>query len=346
MIYIVKKVFNGIKSKVMNDIKFKALRTFEENGKFYRKIVELSTSDLPEGDVLIQVNYSALNYKDALSARGHKGITRRYPHTPGVDAAGIVVESDSEEFKTGDKVLITGYDLGMNTDGGFGEYIRVPAQWIVPLPEGLTLRESMILGTAGFTAGIAVFEFQRRDLFPAKGKILVTGATGGVGTVAIGILSKIGYEVTASTGKSDKADFLKSIGAGEVISRNDVADVPQKPLLERRWAGAIDNVGGSTLNYCIKSTDYWGSVACVGLVASDKLETTVYPFLLRGVGLIGIDSADRPMNIRREIWRKLAGEWKPDCLELIARNITLDELSDEIDKILAGGQTGRVIIKY
>ncbi len=326
--------------------KFRALRVFEENEKFIRRIVDRTTDELPAGDVLIRVKYSALNYKDALSASGHKGITRRFPHTPGIDAAGIVAESSSSDFKTGDEVLVTGYDLGMNTDGGFGEYIRVPAEWVVALPKGLNLLESMILGTAGFTAGIAVFEFQRRELFPDKGKILVTGATGGVGTVATAILAHIGYEVVASTGKAAQAAFLKGIGASEVISREDIRDIPKRPLLERKWAGAIDNVGGNTLNYCIKSTDYWGTVACVGLVASDKLETTVYPFLLRGVGLVGIDSADRPMKIRRLIWDKLAGDWKPSILEKIYREVTLDNLSAEIDKMLKGGQTGRVIIKY
>ena len=327
-------------------MKFKALRIFEEHGKFNRKIIERSTDHLPEGDVLIQVKYSSLNYKDALSARGHKGITRQYPHTPGIDAAGIVANSKVKKFKEGDKVLVTGYDLGMNTDGGFGEYIRVPAEWIVPLPNNLSLLESMILGTAGFTAGIALFEFQRRDLFPEKGKILVTGATGGVGSVAIAILAKAGYNVTASTGKQDKKDFLQSLGAKEIITREDVADVIKKPLLERKWAGAIDNVGGATLNYCIKSTDFWGTVACVGLVASDKLETTVYPFLLRGVGLVGIDSADRPQALRKQIWQKLATEWKPQVLDKIYRTISLDDLSDEIEIMLAGKQTGRVIIKY
>lgn len=327
-------------------MKFKALRIFEENGKFNRKIIERSIEHLPEGDVLIQVKYSSLNYKDALSVRGHKGITRQYPHTPGIDAAGIVANSKVETFKEGDKVLVTGYDLGMNTDGGFGEYIRVPAEWIVPLPDNLSLLESMVLGTAGFTAGIALFEFQRRDLFPEKGKILVTGSTGGVGSVAVAMLSKAGYNVTASTGKQDKKDFLQSLGAKEIITREDVADVKKKPLLERKWAGAIDNVGGATLNYCIKSTDFWGTVACVGLVASDKLETTVYPFLLRGVGLIGIDSADRPQALRKQIWQKLATEWKPQVLDKIYRTISLDDLSDEIDIMLAGKQTGRVIIKY
>ncbi len=327
-------------------MKFKALRIFEEQGKFNRKIIERSIDHLPDGDVLIQVKYSSLNYKDALSAQGHKGITRQYPHTPGIDAAGIVADSKVKKFKVGDKVLVTGYDLGMNTDGGFGEYIRVPAEWIVPLPNNLSLLESMILGTAGFTAGIALFEFQRRDLFPEKGKILITGATGGVGSVAVAMLAKAGYNVTASTGKQDKKDFLQSLGAKEIITREDVADVIQKPLLERKWAGAIDNVGGATLNYCIKSTDFWGTVACVGLVASDKLETTVYPFLLRGVGLVGIDSADRPQALRKQIWQKLATEWKPEVLDKIYRTISLDDLSDEIDKMLAGKQTGRVIIKY
>jgi len=327
-------------------ISFKALRVYEEDGNFNIRIVERTTDELPKGDVLIKVQFSALNYKDALSAGGHKGITRKYPHTPGVDASGVVEASSSDKFNPGDKVLVTGYDLGMNTDGGFGGYISVPADWVVPLPIGISLKESMILGTAGFTAGLCIYEFNRRNLTPENGKILVTGATGGVGSVSIAILAKIGYDVAASTGKSNSHEFLKSIGAKDVLSRKDIEDNPKKPLMDRKWAGAIDNVGGSTLTYCIKSTDYWGTVCSVGLVASDKLETTVYPFLLRGVGLVGIDSADRPMDVRLKIWNKLAGNWKPNKLNGMYREILLDELPKEIKIIRKGEQQGRIIIRH
>jgi acrylyl-CoA reductase (NADPH) len=330
----------------MKNIKYKALVSEENNGVFTRSIKELDTDNLPSGDVLINVKYSALNYKDGLSARGHKGITRKYPHTPGVDASGIVVESTNTEFNRGDNVFVTGYDLGMNTSGGFGEYIRVPAGWVVPLPDSLSLEESMALGTAGFTVAIAIHEFLNRGLTPDKGPVLVTGSTGGVGSVAVAILSHLGFSVTASTGKPDKADFLKSIGAFEIIDRNTLIDIPHKPLLEKKWAAVVENVGGSTLNYAIKTTDFWGTVACIGLVESDKLDLTVYPFLLRGVGLIGIDSADRPMDLRRILWQKLANEWKPDKLLHLYRVISLEHLDEEIDKILGGEQTGRVVIKH
>lgn len=326
---------------------YRAYRVSElPDGTISTEIAELNTNTLASGEVLIRVLYSSLNYKDALSASGHKGITRKYPHTPGIDAAGIVADSISPDFRIGDEVIVTGYDLGMNTDGGFGEYILVPASWVVPKPSGLTLREAMILGTAGFTAGLCLFEFHRRGLTPDMGKVLVTGATGGVGSLSIAILAKLGYRVSGSTGKQNQIDFLKMLGCSETMTRNEIMDNPQKPLLERKWAAAIDNVGGSTLSYCIKSTDYWGTVACVGLVASDKLEATVYPFLLRGVGLVGIDSADRPMSQRTEIWNKLANEWKPKILNDICKEIHLEQLGEEIKKILNGQQIGRVLIRH
>jgi alcohol dehydrogenase len=331
----------------MSNIIFKKFLVTEESpGNFVRQIVESETDSLPGGDVLIKVHFSSLNFKDALSARGHKGITRKYPHTPGIDAAGIVIESNSALFIPGDNVIVTGYDLGMNTSGGFGAYIRVPSEWVVPLPQNLSLRESMILGTAGFTSGLCLYEFQRRGFEKSSVPVLVTGATGGVGTTAIAILSKLGFEITASTGKTGQEDFLKSIGASNVIPRISELDNSSKPLLERKWNCVIDNVGGDTLNYCIKTTDYWGTVAVVGMVASDKLNTTVYPFILRGVGLVGIDSADRPYALRKQIWNNLANDWKPINLEHLANEITIDQLSVEIDKILAGEQIGRVLLRH
>lgn len=329
----------------MEKEKYRAMivEEFEPN-RFRRFIGEKSISELPPGDVLIKVLFSSLNYKDALSARGHKGITRQYPHTPGVDAAGVVVESLSENFKKGDEVLVTGYDLGMNTPGGFGQYIRVPAKWVVPLPKGLTLLESMIYGTAGFTAGLCVNAFIEKGIKPNDGKILVTGATGGVGSLSVAILSKLGYYVVASTGKLEREDFLKRLGAKEIVHRSEVYDKSGKPLLQRRWIGVIDNVGGVTLSTAIRSTDYDGVVASVGLVESEKLEITVYPFILRGVSLVGIDSAETKMPKRLKIWEKLANEWKIS-FEGLWREVSLDQLDEEIEKILRGEQIGKVVVK-
>ena len=331
----------------MENIKFKSFVVEEEEkGIFSRQIKSKSIDELPQGEVLIQVLYSTLNYKDALSASGHKGITRKFPHTPGVDASGIVVDSNNAKFNIGDEVLVTGYDLGMNTSGGFQEYIRVPAEWIVKLPSNMTLREAMIYGTAGFTAGICIHELQKHNILPDNSNVLVTGATGGVGSLAVGMLAKAGYEVIASTGKTDKIDFLKQLGAKEVILRQDLQDTTNRPLLSGRWNGAIDTVGGRTLSTVIKSTKPRGSVCVLGLVESDMLETTVYPFLLRGINLIGIDSAERPMDYRLNIWKRISGEWKLDNPEFLVKEIALDQLDREIDLILKGGQTGKVIINF
>jgi acrylyl-CoA reductase (NADPH) len=325
--------------------KFKALVIEEiSENQFILTIKEKSINELPQGDLLIRVHYSALNYKDALSARGHKGITKKYPHTPGVDAAGVVEESSSPEFAVGEQVLVTGYDLGMNTSGGYGQYIRVPAGWVVKLPDSMTLKESMIYGTAGFTAGIAMYVFERNEITPEKGKVLVTGATGGVGSLAVGMLSKAGYYVVASTGKPDKEDYLKKIGAKEIISREDVDDKSGKPLLAKRWVGAIDNVGGNTLSTIIRSMEHRGVVASVGLVQSDKLDLTVYPFILRGVRLVGIDSAETPMDYRLKIWEKISNEWRIDKPEQLVKECILESLEDEIELIFKGRQTGRVIV--
>lgn len=327
-------------------MKYQALIVEEvENNIFSRKIKEKELESLDVGKVLIQVHYSALNYKDALSAKGHKGITRNYPHTPGIDASGIIVESKSNLFKSGESVLVTGYDLGMNTNGGFAEYVLVPAEWIVPLPNGLTLKEAMILGTAGFTAALCVDEFEKHNILPDRGKILVTGATGGVGCLSIAILSKLGYYVVASTGKDEQKNFLLKIGAKEIVSRNDVKIESTKPLLAKKWIGAIDNVGGITLASIIKSIEQHGIVCSVGLVESDHFNITVYPFILRGVKLIGIDSAEQKMERRTRIWSKLANEWKPDNLEFLYNEISLSDLNNEIDKILRGQQVGKTIIK-
>ena len=329
----------------MEQKRFRALIVEEPTpGEFRRFLGEKSIAELPEGEVLIRVQYSDLNYKDALSARGHKGITRQYPHTPGIDAAGEVVESRVEQFRPGDPVIVTGYDLGMNTSGGFGQYIRVPAAWIVPLPAGLTLRESMILGTAGFTAAEAVFKMKQNGVSPEKGEVLVTGATGGVGSLGVALLSHLGFRVVAATGKINQEEFLKSLGAAEVLPREEVDDHSGKPLLPKRWQGVLDTVGGNVLSTVLRSTLHEASVVCVGNVASSELHTNVFPFILRGVTLFGVASATTPMPLRRKLWELLAGEWKIPGLDSLAREVSLEELNQEIDHILKGEQVGRVLV--
>ena len=323
---------------------FKCLVASHEASVYVRRVERRSIDDLPDGDVLVRVYYSSLNYKDALSATGHRGVTRRYPHTPGIDAAGVVEESTDGRFPPGDEVIVTSYDLGVNTPGGFGQYIRVPAGWIVPLPNGLTLRESMAYGTAGFTAAMSVQRLEGHGVAPDSGEILVTGATGGVGSLAVAILAGLGYTVVAATGKTDKARFLHDLGANEVVHRNDVDDAGGHPLLAERWAGVVDTVGGNILATSLKSTRRRGIVACCGLVASADLNTSVYPFILRGVSLQGIDSAECPMPERTDIWKKIAGPWKIDTSDDLVTECTLEALEPEIHRILQGKQTGRVVV--
>ncbi len=324
---------------------FKALLVNEENGRFIRNITERKIDDLPSGDILINVNYSSLNYKDALSAIGNKGVTRKYPHTPGIDAAGIVAETSSNKFNEGEEVLVTGYDLGMNTSGGFAEFIRVPCEWVVKLPSGLSLKESMIYGTAGFTAGLSLYKLEQCSEKGIDGEVLVTGATGGVGSLAVALLSKNGYSVVASTGKRDKVEFLKKLGAKEIIDREIVDDKSGKSLLNRKWKAAVDTVGGNILATVLKQMDYRSSVASCGNTYSPELNTTVFPFILRGVNLLGINSAETPMNLRLKIWQKLANEWKPDCLHEIYEECSLEQISNKIDLILQGQITGRIVVK-
>jgi len=327
------------------DTKFKALVVEKTADKqFVREIKERSFADLPEGDLLVRVHYSSLNYKDALSATGHPGVTRQFPHTPGIDAAGEVVSCENGAFSAGDKVIVTSYDLGMETDGGFGQYIRVPSSWAVRLPEGLSLRESMELGTAGLTAALSVLKLERAGVRPEDGDILVTGATGGVGSIAVAILAQVGYRVVASTGKSKDAGFLTDLGAAKVVDREEVTASAEKPLLAEKWAGAVDVVGGTTLAAVLKSTKYGGSVTCCGLVGSPELSVNVYPFILRGVNLLGVDSVHCPRDIREELWQRLASGWKPVRLDRMVRECTLAGLEQEITSILRGGITGRVVV--
>ncbi len=328
----------------MENTIFKALVVTEKpDKKFERKIIEKSVNDLPPGDVLINVKYSSLNYKDALSASGNKGVTRKFPHTPGIDAAGIVKSSSNDAFKPGDEVIVTSYDLGMNTDGGFSEYIRVPADWVVKLPDNLTLKESMIYGTAGLTAGLSVYKLTH-TLAPDRGEILVTGASGGVGSMAVSMLVQSGYEVVGVSGKVEEKDFLKGLGVKEIISRQDATDTSGRPLLKERWAGVIDTVGGDILTTAIKSTKLSGNVTCCGNVASPDLPLTVFPFILKGISLYGIDSQHCPMNTRVKIWEKLAGDWKLNNLDTLASEITLDDLDEKIDRMLDGKAKGRTVV--
>ncbi len=306
---------------------FKALWVTEApHGVYETQVVERDTGDLPAGDVLIRVQYSSLNYKDALSASGNRGVTRKYPHTPGIDAAGVVAESSVAEFAAGDEVIVTGYDLGMNTAGGFGQYIRVPAAWVIKRPQGLSLREAMILGTAGLTAALCVEKLERSGLRPDHGSVLVTGASGGVGSIAVELLAKLGYTVAAATGKLEQAEFLNRLGAKQILDRATVADGVDKPLLKEQWAGAVDTVGGDILFNVVKSLQYGGSVACCGLTAGAGFKASVLPFILRGVNLLGVDSVELPLVVKASMWDKLSLQWKLDNLEEVAREIALEEL--------------------
>jgi acrylyl-CoA reductase (NADPH) len=326
------------------DGSFYAYQVVREGEGFQGRVVSLPISALPPGDVLIKVDYSSLNYKDALSATGNPGVTRRYPHIPGIDASGTVAECTAGPFKVGDPVLVTGYDLGMDTDGGYAGYCRVPAGWVVPLPEGLTLREAMILGTAGFTAALGIRHMLHEGLAPEKGPVLVTGAAGGVGSVAVSILAKLGFQVTAASDPA-QTDYLKGIGAAEVISWETLNTESPKAMLKEQWAGAYDTVGGKTLKNVIKSMCYLGVIANCGMVGGGAISTTVFPFILRGVKLLGTDSVQCPMDVRLKVWEKLAGEWKPASLERLLRTIALDDLGNEIQAILQGKISGRTLVR-
>ena len=317
----------------------------KQDGQVSAAIENISADDLPPGDVLIRVAYSSLNYKDAMAATGNPGVVGQFPHVPGIDAAGSVVSSTSDQFAEGDEVLVTGYELGSGHWGGYAAHVRVPADWVVPLPAGLTLKESMIYGTAGFTAAQSVEAILAHKIDPARGEVVVTGATGGVGSFAVALLAKVGYQVVAVTGKPTAHDYLLSLGASRVVSREEVEDASDRPLLKTKWSSAVDTVGGNTLSTIVRSTAHRGCVAACGLVAGIDLPLTVYPFILRGVSLIGIDSAKCPMESRSPIWSKLAGEWKLDGLDAMAETIDLTGLDERVQAILAGKITGRVLVR-
>ena len=309
---------------------FKAVRVFEEEGKFIPKIIERSIEDLPAGDMVIKVSYSSLNYKDALSCIGNRGVTREYPHTPGIDASGVVVESTDSNIKAGDEVIVTGYDLGMNTDGGFGEYIRVPASWVVKKPEGISLKEAMIYGTAGFTSALSVYELVE-VVKPEAGPILVIGAAGGVGRV----------------GSEAEREFVLSLGARDTISREEADDKSGKPMLKQLWAGVIDTVGGNPLSTGIRATKYGGVVTTCGNVAGGGIpEMNVYPFILRGVRLIGIDSVKCPVDKRVDVWKRLSDSWKGENLDRGVIEVGIEEILEKVKKMLNSELVGRVLLKH
>lgn len=327
----------------MKEIKYNALVVKELDGEFVANIEEQTINQLSVGELVVRVHYSSVNYKDALSYSGNKGITKKYPHTPGIDAAGIVEFSTDVNFEPGQQVIVTGYDLGMNTAGGFGQYIRVPASWAVKCPANLSLKESMIIGTAGFTAAISVLQLVSK-LTPSDGKIVVSGATGGVGSVALMLLNTLGYETIAISGKAEEAEFLKFLGASEIIARSDFQQVDARPLLSAQYAGGIDTVGGDILVNILKATQPLGVVTTCGSVSSTELKMTVFPFILRGITLTGISAQNYPMHLRQELWTLLANKWRMKKIEELQHEIKLSELQEVLKMILQGKLKGRTVV--
>lgn len=320
----------------------------EESGKsnFKGSVKSLDTQDLPSGEVLIRVTYSSVNYKDALSASGNKGVTRSFPHTPGIDAAGIVEHSTDSSFKVGQEVLVIGYDLGMNTAGAFGEFIRVPSDWVVLKPESITSKQAMSWGTAGFTSALCIEKLISAGITRDQGTVIVSGATGGVGSVAIKLLVKLGFNVHALTSKSSAEEYLKALGASQVVMLDDFIEMNKRPMLKPLYSAGIDVAGGRILENMLKQIDYQGAIACCGLVDSVELSTTVLPFILRGVTLAGVDSVELPLNKKEELWNKIANDWSLDDIESNTTEINLEGLNEAIQNILSGSAQGRYILKH
>ena len=325
---------------------YRALVTSEEDKTFVNSIEKKDIADLPDNDTLIKVKYSSLNFKDALSASGNKGVTRNYPHTPGIDAAGIIEKTSGSKFKPGDEVIVTGFDMGMNTNGGFGEYIKVPQEWIVKKPDNITLSESMAFGTAGLTAGLCLRKLLAHGLKADDGDVFVSGVTGGVGIISLMLFKKLGFNVSAITGKLDQEEFLKGLGANEVIDRNTLDLDLISPLQKPRYSGGIDAVGGKILSNLICSTSQRAAIACCGMVGGLSLDTSIFPFILRGLSLFGIDSAESLIDVKEEIWKNFSSIWKLENIDENIKDISLDELPGEIDRILKGDQIGRVRVVY
>jgi len=326
---------------------YKAFEVTEnEDGSFSQAVVTKEVPSLEEGNVLIEVEFSAINYKDALSSTGNKGVTRQYPHVPGIDAAGTVLQSSDDKFSVGQKVVVTGHDLGMNTDGGFGQVIHVPAEWVHALPEGLSTSDAAVLGTAGITASLCIDKLLMTGLKPEDGPVVVTGSTGGVGSVAVALLSAMGFEVHAISGKADQYDALKALGASEIFGREELGESSKRPMLKARWAGAVDTVGGVPLENVLKSLKPQGAAAICGLVASPELDMTVFPFILRGVNLLGVDSAEVPASKKADMWSLMQ-----KYLSVLAKyqdwvtEIEMDQLPEYVDKILKGKVAGRTLVK-
>ena len=317
----------------------------EIEDQFKSSIKSLPLPQLQDGFVLIDVFYSSLNYKDALSASGNKGVTKSYPFTPGIDAVGKIRQSKDNNLKEGDEVIVTGYDLGMNTNGGFGEIIHVPSGWVVPLPNNLSMEEAISFGTAGITAAASVDAVLSKIDAPEL-PVAVSGATGGVGSIAVGLLSKLGIDVTAITGKENSSQFLKDLGAKNIILRDDFCSEKIRPLDKTKFSAGVDTVGGEILSRIISQVDRHGVITCCGNVNSIKLETTVFPFILRGIALQGIDSAESPITYKKYLWDKIASEWQIGYSKSSIKIIKLNELAPEIDKILNGNQQGRVVVKH
>ena len=324
---------------------FKAWRVEEHDGSYVGSEQTLNTADLPEGEVLIRVSHSSLNYKDALSASGNKGVTRSFPHTPGIDAAGEVVEDASGKLASGTAVLVTGFDLGMNTDGGFGEYIRVPTGWCVPMPAGWDARTAMIYGTAGLTAGLCVQKLLTMGAQPAQGPVAVSGASGAVGSVAVELLAKLGFEVVAISGKADHAADLKALGASDVVGREALSE-EKKPMLKPVYGNAVDTVGGTPLAELLKQIKPGGSVSCCGLVAGPQLQTTVLPFILRGVNLLGVDSVEIPLADKQAVWDKFSGDWACPKTEQSVRDIGRSQLDAALKAFLGGASVGKTVLDH
>jgi len=325
---------------------FNAYRIFEENGKSIGKLVQLSLDELDAGEVVIRTRYAGVNYKDALAATGAGKVIRRFPCVGGVDVSGVVESSSDVRFKSGDHVVVTSYDMGVAHDGGFAEYVRAPADWVVPLPSGLTLFDSMVLGTAGFTAALAIHRLEQNELTPAKGKVIVTGATGGVGSLAVRMLSQLGYHVVALTSKSSETEYLLGLGAKEVLLRSDIDFTSKRPLEKALWAGALDAVGGETLAWLARTVQQDGAIASFGNAGGAELHTTVFPFILRGVKLLGVDSAATPMPLRKQMWLRLASDLHVDDLEKIAHRISLTQLPQACAALIAGTSRGRYVVDF
>jgi len=325
--------------------KFKAFLIEEAEEGVNSSFKTIDTADLDPGEVLIKTAYSSVNFKDALAATGAGKIIRRFPCVGGIDLSGVVVESSSDEFKVGQEVIATSYDIGVAHHGGYAEYCRVPAKWIVPMPTGLDLFSSMALGTAGFTAGLAVERMEHNGLNPDAGPVLVNGATGGVGGIAIDILSAMGYDVTAMTGKPDQSDYLKSLGAAEVLDTASLDLAKIRPLGRETWAGVVDNLGGDILAWLASTVKVGGAIASIGLAASFKFNTTVMPYILRGVTLAGIDSVNAEMEIRRKVWGRLATDMKPKNLDKIVTTVAFDDLPAIFQKVMQAKMRGRSVVK-